>query len=199
MSTRWPRRPSGTRWSITSTGPKLFVEAGRFRGDVDNHFFGFPQLVEMLYLWLMSWRGPAAGAALIHWAFGVLMLMLAGGFAARLTGKARVGLMAAAVLLTAETIWWEFAWPYVDLAAMAYVMAGFVLLDVWREESALPALAVAGLMAGCALGAKYTTVGAVAGLGVLALWDRVAQSAARGPRQRFDLLGRWPWRASRPG
>ena len=162
-----------TKWDALVyhlTGPKLFIEAGRLHGEVNNHFLGFPQLTEMLYLWSMSWRGVATGTALIHWCFGVLMLALTGGLAARTTGNVGAGLVAAAILLTAETIWWEFTWAYADLSPMAFVIGGFVLLDQWRGKKTPRLLAAAGLMAGCALGAKYTAVGAAAGLGVLALW-----------------------------
>ena len=162
-----------TKWDALVyhlTGPKLYIEAGRIHGGLDNHFLGFPQLTEMLYLWLMAWRGAAAGAALVHWLFGALALTLVGGYTARRTGSARAGLFAAATLLAGESLWWEFAWPYADLTAMAYVAAGFVTLDRWRESGAGRDLLAAGLFAGCAVGAKYTAVGAVAGLGALALW-----------------------------
>jgi hypothetical protein len=174
-----------TKWDALTyhlTGPKLYAEAGRVHGEIDNHYLGFPQLTEMLYLWLMAWRGAGAGAALIHWLFGALTLMLVGAYAGRFAGGLRVGLLAAAVLLTAETIWWEFGWPYVDLTTMAYIAAAFVLLDAWRAERRVLLLVEAGLMAGCALGAKYTAVGAVVGLGALALWS------ARGGRAQARAL-----------
>jgi hypothetical protein len=155
------------------TGPKLYIEAGRIHSDVNNHFLGFPQLIEMLFMWLMSWRGVGAAVSIVHWLFGALTLMLAGGYAGRLTGRARAGLLAAAFLLTAESFWLEFMWPYVDLLMPAYAAASFILIMRWRESGSWRLLVVAGLLAGGAPGAKYTAIGVVAGLGALVLWEKL--------------------------
>lgn len=151
------------------TGPKLYAEAGYIRGDIDNPYFGFPQLTEMLYLWQMTWREGTTGdgSALIHWTFGVLALMLVGTITARRLNAA-YGLFAAAILLGGATLWLEFSWPYTDLTATAYTVAAFSLLVHDEDSDSLPLRA--GLLAGCALGAKYTSLGAIIGLGLLAMW-----------------------------
>jgi 4-amino-4-deoxy-L-arabinose transferase-like glycosyltransferase len=154
------------------TGPKLYIEAGRIHGDMNNHFLGYPQLVEMLFMWLMSWRGVGAAVSIVHWSFGALTLMLVGGYASRLTNRPKAGLLAVAVLLTAESFRLQFAWPYVDLLMPAYAAASFILIMQWRESKSWRLLVAAGLLAGGAPGAKYTAIGVVAGLGVLVLWEK---------------------------
>jgi hypothetical protein len=52
-----------TKWDALTyhlAGPKLYLETGRVIGFPENHFLGFPQIAEMLYLWLMiAARGSA--------------------------------------------------------------------------------------------------------------------------------------------
>lgn len=146
--------------------PTAYLRAGRFVDSAANHFHGFPQAVEMLYLWLLRMRGPLGTAtAPLHFAFGGLLLLLLIGLATRLTGSARVGWLAAAVLLVSDSFWGQFAWPYVDLAASAYTLAAFVAITLDGK----PRWLLGGLLTGFALSTKYTLAGPAIGLGLLAL------------------------------
>jgi hypothetical protein len=159
-----------TAWDALTyhlAGPALYLREGRIVAAPENHFLGFPQGVEMLYLWLIRLAGLSAAAPL-HFAFGALLLTLLIGLAGRL-GRREVGWLAALILLVSDSLWLEFSWPYVDLALMAYTLATFVALTVWREASERW-LYLAGLLTGLALGTKYTAAGVAIGLGVLTLW-----------------------------
>lgn len=179
------------------TVPATYLRAGRFVSSADNHFFGFPQAVEMLYLWLLRLRGPSGTAAApLHFAFGGLMLMLVLGLSRRLTSSSRVGWIAAVVLLASDSFWGEFAWPYVDLAAAAFTLAAFI--TVTADSSGRRSWLVGGLLAGFALSTKYTLAGPAIGLGVLVLWSarRDGLPAALWTAARFTgvaLLVLAPW------
>lgn len=163
-----------TAWDALTyhlAGPKLYLQSGQIISYPQNHFLGFPQGVQMLYLWLMILARPQA-AALLHWCFGVLALLLVLGLAER-AGRPAAGLIAAAALLVSGSLWGEFSWPYNDLALMAYALAALTVIGIWdrtdeRRRSDL--LALAGVFTGLALGTKYTAAGVAIGLGVLVLW-----------------------------
>jgi hypothetical protein len=159
-----------TAWDALTyhlAGPAFYLRGGRIVAAPENHFLGFPQGVEMLYLWLIRLAGLSAAAPL-HFAFGTLSLALLIGLAGRL-GRREVGWLAALILLVSDSLWLEFTWPYVDLALMAYTLAAFVALTVW-QESGERWLYLAGVLTGLALGVKYTAVGVAIGSGVLTLW-----------------------------
>lgn len=160
------------------TGPATYLDAGRIVSVVDNHFLGFPQLVEMLYLWVMMLARPNA-VALLHGVFGVLLLMLLLGAAERLDRPA-AGWIAAAVLLSSETIWGEFSISYNDLALMAYAAAALDFALIWGQENSDASgegtlnrwryLVLAGLFTGAMIGVKYTAAGCTVGIGVMVAW-----------------------------
>ncbi|MBN1310566.1 MAG: phospholipid carrier-dependent glycosyltransferase [Anaerolineae bacterium] len=163
-----------TEWDALTyhlAGPRFYLQSERIVSYPQNHFLGFPQGVEMLYLGLIMLARPQA-AALLHWCFGVLLLMLVMGLAQRVERPA-AGWIAAAALLVSETLWGEFSWPYNDLALMAYTTAGLAVIVSWsqdgeRQQQGL--LGLAGVFIGLALGTKYTAAGVAVGLGVLVLW-----------------------------
>ena len=161
-----------TQWDALTyhlAGPRLYLQADGIISYPQNHFLGFPQGVEMLYLWLMILARPQA-AALLHWCFGAAMLMLVLGFSQRL-GRPSAGWIAGGTLLVSETLWEEFSWPYNDLALMAYMTAALVVVWIWnRKRHQYSPLVLAGILVGLALGTKYTAAGVAVGLGVLVLW-----------------------------
>ena len=151
-------------------GGRIYLAVGRIISVPDNFRLGFPQLVLMLYTWLMILASPAAGA-LLHGIFGGLLLMALHG-AARRQGYPVAAWLAATALLLSDTLWGEFSRAYSDLAAMAYAFAALdVLLVPCRgEESQRNLIWLAGFFAGCMMGVRYTALGAALGIGTLTLW-----------------------------
>jgi hypothetical protein len=162
-----------TKWDALTyhlAGPELYIEQGGMVSVPENHFLGFPMLVQMLYLWLMVLAGDTA-PALLHAAFGGAMLLTLIGFAGR-AGRPSAGWLAAAALLASESIWGEFSWPYNDLALMAYALAAVILLlDLPPGGERMRRVVWAGVMTGCMLGVKYTAAPYTVGVGLLALWS----------------------------
>lgn len=160
--------------------PQTYLEAGRIVSVPQNHFFGFPQLVETLYLWLMILARPHA-AALLHGVFGALLLIAVLGLARRV-GRPAAGWLACAALLVSNSIWAEFHWPYNDLALMAYTFAALAMLLAWREAPSgerRRLLVLAGIFTGCMMATKYTAAGFTLGIGAVALWLARAEGARR--------------------
>ncbi len=144
------------------TAPKLYLQAGRLTGAVDLPYLGFPQWGEMLFLWLLPVGGDRA-AAVLHWAFAPLTLMLLPELL-RPVAPGR-GWLAAAIVLSTGTATLLAGWPYVEWMMMFAVTAACVCLQRAVGGRARW-LALAGAFAGLAFAAKYTAAGAAIGLAV---------------------------------
>ncbi len=176
-----------TKWDALTyhlEAPRFYLDAGRIVSYPENHFFGFPDLVGMLYLWLMIVARVQA-AALLHWSFGVLALLLIMGLAHRIQRPA-VGWIALTILLVCDSLWGEFGWPYNDLVLMAYVVAALICLLAWAESTSpsVGLLAISGGFIGLAMSTKYTAAACAVGLGILTLW-----LARRGGLRQMVIAG----------
>lgn len=162
-----------TRWDALTyhvAAPAFFIKSGRVVAFAENHFFGFPELVEMLYFWLMLVARPNA-AGLLHAAFGILgMLVLAG--VVRRVGGTRLVWLSAAVVLVGDSMWQEWGIPYNDLALLGFVNAALFALFEWHDSGqSHPAwLVVTGLCVGFAMSTKYTAFASAIGIGCVVLW-----------------------------
>ena len=107
------------------TGPKLYLAAGGLTHDLDLPYLGFPHWGEMLFLWAMQLGGDRA-AAVIHWVFAPLTLMLLPDLL-RPAASGRAWL-AAAILLSTTTTVLLAGWPYVEWMMMFAVTAGALAL-----------------------------------------------------------------------
>ncbi len=154
--------------------PARYLAAGRIVAAPDNFFLGFPELTELLYGVGMSLFGRDTVPALIHFGFGLLGLLAVAGLVRRHADRA-AGWLAALLLLSSASIWLLLGYPYVDLAALAYGAVALVAVTLWRSTDRDSALVLMGVIAGLALGVKYTSVGLGIALAVSLLW--------RSPRQ----------------
>lgn len=178
-------------------GPQQYAQAGRFYAALHNHFLGFPQLVETLFAAQLALTGRLTGAAVLHWGIGALLLLAVGERAARLGGSA-TGWLAAAILLSARTVWTEMGVPYVDLLPVLLAVVGLNVAERWDETrsvaseargrseaggevgqissgEALPReglrlVALLGALAGFGMGTKYSVLWLALAFGVLVLW-----------------------------
>lgn len=140
-------------------GPKLWAENSRFESLPGNHFFGFPQLIHTLFAGEMALTfGRLTGAAVMHWAFGGLSLMVVGGYGTRKFSP-HVGLLAVAILLAAPSIWLQLGWPYVDLPPIGFAMLVLIALEQWRERNFDTRwLIIAATFVGLSMSVKYTLI-----------------------------------------
>lgn len=161
-----------TKWdSLTYhlAGPEAYLAAGRVLPIAENHFLGFPQLIETLFLWQLL-LSTSQAAVLMHAVVGLVMLLLVLGTAQRLHNVS-AGWVGVTLLLLSETIWASFHWPYNDLGLMAFTTASFLLLLHWgRSQFDDKHLIWAGVFLGFAVGCKYTAGGVSLGLALLAFW-----------------------------
>jgi len=176
--------------------PREWFESGRIVPLSHNVFSFFPFNVEMHYLLAMHLRGgPWAGmyvAQLMHLSFVVLFVSAVYGFAlqiaARLSSPKSKPLPAIIAALAIATVPWV-----TQLAPIAYDEGGFLLFATlaiaWTHQAIFASpkrtrrLALAGVFAGLACGAKLTAVPEVllplaAGSAMLIAWNDRGKIAA---------------------
>lgn len=150
------------------TGPKLYVEAGKLINDIDLPYLGFPNGGSMLFLWGLLLSGPQL-AQLFHFTFALLSLALIFAIA-NLLAPGR-GWLASALLIGVPSAALLASWAYVEWLTMFAGLAAFTLLFPRKGTDEVAAvgldsraLILAGVFAGMALSAKYTSIGLVIGL-----------------------------------
>ncbi len=136
------------------TLPETYLQAEQIIYTPGNMFWGMPQTVEMLYTWAMALAGAPAAVAL-SWVMAVLALIGLVGFVSQFYENT-VGWAAGAILFGGFSLAISTAWGYVDWAVFLFGFGFFAWLVLWRSEGSQLALLLAGLMAGMALGTKYT-------------------------------------------
>lgn len=149
--------------------PKLALEQGRFATPPDNLSLNNPALVEMLFLAAMGLKSDTA-AQLIHWTFLVLTVGAVLMFAARYFTW-RIGWLAAAFLVAVPSILLVSTYAYNDAALMLYVTGALFWTLRAIETQRARDFVLAGILAGGALGGKYTALFAPLALGALVLFQ----------------------------
>jgi len=138
------------------TLPKLYAQTRGVKLGGDFFFAGMPQLTEMLYTAAYLLRGEIA-AQVLGWAFGAILVIGLAAHAAEIFGPRRAPL-APAILLASLTIALSFAWAYADLLLMLLALALLVTLRQWRFTREPRWRLLGGVLAGLAMGCKYTGV-----------------------------------------
>ncbi len=161
------------------TGPRLWLESGAVSHPLDLPYLGFPELVEMLFTWGMGLAGERA-AAPIHLFFGLLAVGALVTAGRRWLGGA-AGWVAAAVLLSAETVVLVAGWAYVDVGLLVYSTLAFLALARAKEDGAYDRrwILISGAMAGFALSTKYTALATILGLAAVLPVGKFGDGQAR--------------------
>jgi len=149
--------------------PRIYLSSGNLAYTPDNIFWGMPQQIEMLYTLAMG-LGGAEAATILGWGLGVLTLIGLLGYLAE-----KVNLTAAwvavACLLGGRSLATSLSWGYTEWPVMLYGLGMFVALDTWRNTPKKAYLLLAAVLAGFALGSKYTA-GQLILIGlVIIAWD----------------------------
>ncbi len=136
------------------TVPSLWLRDGGLRAYNIPHYW-FPQLVEGIFIWALG-LGSEQATQLLHLVFGVLTVVLLWNWA-RENWRERVAWWTVALLLSMPSLPWLAAWAYTDLALAFYTLA--VLYLLWKTTPDSPVLqsVLTGLLAGLAMGIKYTS------------------------------------------
>jgi hypothetical protein len=132
--------------------PKVFLARGAALFEPDLHETVYPLVTEMLYAVALAFRGPVA-CRLIQWALGL-------AFAANVTALARPVLgsrarWAGTIALLVPAVSNGMSAPLNDVALAAFGNAALFAWFCWRERPSPGAAALAGILAGMAMGVKY--------------------------------------------
>lgn len=174
--------------------PQRYIAEGAIGQHLDNHFFGFPQNMEMLYGLLML-AGNDRAPAVLHWAIGCLGLITIYNFLCRYASP-KAGAFAVLVMLASFNLWELFSWAYVDLTVMTLGAVAMVSILQWREaeKNKRDWLILTAILASLAAGVKYTSAPLLVGIYLIIIW-RDPKNAVRNTLiyGGFGVLLMVPW------
>jgi hypothetical protein len=158
------------------TAPKLFIQSHAIRPGLDVPHFNFPLLAEMLFSYAMLLANDIA-AKLIHTLYGFLLAGLVYLTASRCLSRAAAW-PAVLVLLSMPMVALLAGWAYNDLALAFYQLAAVYALLRSRPEAPEGEfhprwLLLSGLLAGLAMGLKYTGFVTPLLIGLILAWRLV--------------------------
>jgi 4-amino-4-deoxy-L-arabinose transferase-like glycosyltransferase len=171
------------------TGPKLYLAAGRIVGGIDIPHLNFPALMEMLYAWAMLLRGDIA-AKLLHTVFGLLLAGLVYLTAGRLLDR-KAAWPAVLLLVSMPMVGTLAGWAYNDLALAFYQLAAVYAIINYQlamSNDGRRWLVLSGLLAGLAMGLKYTSFVTPLVVGGLILWANYGPGRFARPGSPFTGL-----------
>ena len=172
--------------------PKVFLMSGAAGFDPDLHETVYPLVTEMLYAVALEFRGPVA-CRWIQWFLGLAL-------AANVTALARPSLgrrawWAGAIVLLVPAVSNGMSAPLNDVALAAFGTAAIFAWTRLLDRPGPAAAAVAGVLAGLAMGVKYPAlvlVGLMGGFlwvrGLKGLLSRRFLTAETGPGWRLAAV-----------
>jgi hypothetical protein len=134
--------------------PNAYLQAGHLTYLPNNIFWGMPQLVEMLYT-LAMYMGGTEAAPVLGWWIGLLALIGLMSFTKNILEQ-NIAWVAAAVIMAGSGLTTSLSSGYVEWASILYGLAVLICLSRWLIDEQTLTLAMAGILAGMALGTKYT-------------------------------------------
>ena len=154
-----------------------------------NFFSGMPMLGEMLFSLGLAAKSTSA-AHLVNWACGICSALLMLGLSARLSGRWRVGLLAALIFYSTPLVGvlsWKGA---IDLLLVFYQLAAIYAVAVrFHEPSAANRWTLlAGIFTGLAMGTKYTAWPLLPILSVILFLFLGSSKAERGERWKESAI-----------
>lgn len=158
--------------------PKTFLAEHRLAYLPYHDNSTFPLLTEMLFLWGLALDGGVC-AQLVHWAMGVLLMLATVLLATPVLGRPWAWVAGAVVVLT-PGLNNQMAAPLNDVALTLWTT--LALAAWWRatvNDEDRRWLLIAGLMAGAALGTKYTALVFAAAVAATWVWALARQSSQR--------------------
>lgn len=134
--------------------PAMWLRDGGLRL-VDMPHYWFPGLVEGMFVWPMA-LGSDIVTQLLHMTFAVLIALLLWFWVFSISDGATAW-WAMVLLLTIPAFLWLATWAYTDLALSFFILGALYSLWRWRDTGNSHWLNVTALMAGFAMGIKYTS------------------------------------------
>ena len=166
--------------------PARILQDGGLRA-IDIAPFWFPGLSESTFLWALA-LGSERAPQMIHFAWGVLSALLLGHWVVK-TWNAGVGRKTLLLLAAIPSLPMLASWAYADMALVFYATAALYTLTFYESTKSPLWLWFAGILAGLAMGVKYTsfTVPLTGGLLIL-FWRRRQLTQAISHAAQFSIL-----------
>lgn len=155
-------------------GPQEYLKAGRVSALPHQALTNLPSLLQMNFMAAI----PLGGLRVTHWLHGFFLC----GLGASIFLLARLGATRAGGANPSRTASWAAAagalapvtvvlagWPFVDLAATAFLVASVWAVSPGSMESRRSQVVLGGFLAGCAVAAKMSVLPVVALVGAVVL------------------------------
>ena len=149
--------------------PARILQDGGLRV-VDNVPFWFPNLTENVYLWALA-LGTERAAQIIHFSWATLSALLLWHWAVKVW-NIEIGRKLLLLLAAISSLPMLASWAYADMALAYYAVAALYTITTNRTAPTSAWLRVAGILAGLAMGVKYTSFVIPLACGLLLLFRR---------------------------
>ncbi len=168
------------------TAPRAYLAAGGYQPGLDISHAYFPSLVEQLFTVALA-AGSEAVPAVLHVFVAVLGVAGVWGFLRPRLGQAGAAI-GVGVLVSVASLATLAGEAYVDWGVVTFGFLAFWALEQAHAGDSRRWLVLSGVLAGMAMGSKYTGLYPVAGLGWLLVWG----AAHRFAHQPVRTFPRWP-------
>ena len=152
---------------------------------VNNAPFWFPSLSENVYLWALGMRSERA-AQIMHFAWMLFSALLLWHWASK-TWSREIARKTLLLLAAIPSLPMLASWAYADMALIYYAIASIYALTQYGITKTSSWLGIAGLMAGFAMGIKYTSFVVPLACGLLLLFSRPLSKSILSAAQ-FSLI-----------
>jgi len=151
------------------TQPERILQDGGLRA-IDITPFWYPNITENVYLWTLAMRAERA-AQIMHFAWGMLAVFLVWRWATRIGGL-EIGRKSLLLIASIGSLPILAGWAYADMALVFYTVAALYALYCYESTKLCSWVAITGIMAGFAMGVKYTSFMVPVVCGILILFKR---------------------------
>ncbi|MEW6095881.1 MAG: glycosyltransferase family 39 protein [bacterium] len=145
--------------------PKIYILAHKICFVPYNLCSNIPLNIEMLFTMVMLCvKGPIL-PKLVHFTFGILILLIIYSFSLRYFSH-RIGLLASLIFLVNPVVIFEISIAYIDLGLSFYYLLALYGFFCWLDSNNKNWLLLMAIFSGISLGIKYTAVFGVFTLGI---------------------------------
>jgi hypothetical protein len=175
--------------------PKRYLAAGSLLDFPCQYVAHYPMGTELLFGYGLA-IGDQVAAKLVHFGFGILLVLGTYHLAMQVVSR-RAALLAAAILALTPTVTWEATTAYVELATAFFVVLALSWVIRYAQDGSRGALLVGALFAGFALATKTLALIAAAPLAALVLLvtrgAALRRLGAAGVFLAVALVPAFPW------
>ncbi|MBK9927733.1 MAG: glycosyltransferase family 39 protein [Anaerolineales bacterium] len=166
--------------------PAQILKDGGLR-PFENLSFWFPNVTENVYLWALG-MGSERAAQMLHLTWGTLAILLLWHWATQ-TWNVEIGRKTLLLAATIPSLPILASWAYADMALIFYALATLYAITFYESKNSTAWLHIAGIMAGFAMGVKYTSFTTPLACGLLILfWRRKNFKQAIAHAAQFSII-----------